>query len=91
MVDMVTVDLRSGRTIRVTEDILPARWWENTDRVIASIEKDSEGGPWKDLELLENYVPPAGSVYRNIWPYAGGPVRFEVVEPGGRLVLVEVW
>ena len=86
-VGMVTIDMRSGQPVTVTEDILPARWWENTGSVFL-YERDSPISPWKNLDFLETYVPPAGAIYRNFWLRSGGDsVLFEIVEPDGRIVI----
>jgi len=81
VVSMVTMDLNTGEPAPFSEADIPARWWTVPNTGV----RRATGDP----ALLEGYVPPAGTTYRYV-RLGYGAVDFEIVEPSGRVLEVNV-
>ena len=80
VVSLVTVDLTTGEPAPFGEADIPATWWARS----VSVMDVTQGYHW-----VEGYVPPAGVTYRHVRRDFSS-VKFEVVEPSGRVLAVSV-
>jgi hypothetical protein len=84
---MTTVDLGTGQPAPYTSADIPDQWWTAGYVNVFDVEASTQiGFP----QAVDGYVPPAGSVYRDVRVGQDG-VKFDLVEPSGRVLRCSVY